>query len=161
MMDTNDFKGLCDRLLRKNGFIKKKNMYYQDGIDGIRCGVYLQRSTYGKVYYFNYYYFLNNSNVKVFLNYLEADIFGRITVLSKTKNWNNNYYQTELIEYELYEEDELESELEKSIQDEILLPIKVGREAIIDMLEKEICIINKFRRREEEIVIKKLYDCNE
>lgn len=49
-MDTKDFKDLCDRLLKKYGFKKKKTMYYKDSNDGIRCGVYLQRSYYGKVY---------------------------------------------------------------------------------------------------------------
>ena len=66
LMDTKNFKNLCDRLLKKYGFKKKKTMYYKDSNDGIRCGVYLQRSYYGKVYYFNYYYFLDNSDVKVF-----------------------------------------------------------------------------------------------
>ena len=39
-MDTKDFKDLCDRLLKKYGFKKKKTMYYKDSNDGIRCGVY-------------------------------------------------------------------------------------------------------------------------
>ena len=90
-MDTKNFKNLCDRLLKKYGFKKKKTMYYKDSNDGIRCGVYLQRSYYGKVYYFNYYYFLDNSDVKVFPQYFEADVYGRITVLSKIKE-NNSYY---------------------------------------------------------------------
>ena len=47
-MDTKNFKDLCDRLLKKYGFKKKKTMYYKDSDDGIRCGVYLQRSSYGK-----------------------------------------------------------------------------------------------------------------
>ena len=51
--------------------------------------------------------FLDNSDVKVFPQYFEADVYGRITVLSKIKE-NNSYYQTELIKYELYEEKELE-----------------------------------------------------
>lgn len=42
-MDTKSFKDLCDRLLKKNGFKKRRNMYYKDGIDGIRCGVYRKR----------------------------------------------------------------------------------------------------------------------
>ena len=33
----------------------------------------------------NYYYFLDNSDVKVFPQYFEADVYGRITVLSKIK----------------------------------------------------------------------------
>ena len=119
LMDTKNFKNLCDRLLKKYGFKKKKTMYYKDSNDGIRCGVYLQRSYYGKVYYFNYYYFLDNSDVKVFPQYFEADVYGRITVLSKIKE-NNSYYQTELIEYELYEEKELEEYLEKSTPENIV-----------------------------------------
>ena len=107
-MDTKNFKDLCDRLLKKYGFKKKKTMYYKDSNDGIRCGVYLQRSYYGKVYYFNYYYFLDNSDVKV--------------------------------------------------QDEILLPVKKGRQVIYDMVKSGICIIYKFRSKEEEEVMQKLYD---
>lgn len=148
----------CDRLLKKYGFKKKKTMYYKDSNDGIRCGVYLQRSYYGKVYYFNYYYFLDNSDVKVFPQYFEADVYGRITVLSKIKDWDDNYHQTALIEYELYEEKELEEYLEKGIQDEILLPVKKGRQVICDMVKSGICIIYKFRSKEEEEVMQKLYD---
>ena len=157
-MDTKNFKNLCDRLLKKYGFKKKKTMYYKDSNDGIRCGVYLQRSYYGKVYYFNYYYFLDNSDVKVFQQYFEADVYGRITVLSKIKDWDDNYHQTALIEYELYEEKELEEYLEKGIQDEILLPVKKGRQVIYDMVKSGICIIYKFRSKEEEEVMQKLYD---
>ena len=157
-MDTKNFKNLCDRLLKKYGFKKKKTMYYKDSNDGIRCGVYLQRSYYGKVYYFNYYYFLDNSDVKVFPQYFEADVYGRITVLSKIKDWADNYHQTALIEYELYEEKELEEYLEKGIQDEILLPVKKGRQVIYDMVKSGICIIYKFRSKEEEEVMQKLYD---
>ena len=158
LMDTKNFKDLCDRLLKKYGFKKKKTMYYKDSNDGIRCGVYLQRSYYGKVYYFNYYYFLDNSDVKVFPQYFEADVYGRITVLSKIKDWDDNYHQTALIEYELYEEKELEEYLEKGIQDEILLPVKKGRQVIYDMVKSGICIIYKFRSKEEEEVMQKLYD---
>lgn len=157
-MDTKNFKNLCDRLLKKYGFKKKKTMYYKDSNDGIRCGVYLQRSYYGKVYYFNYYYFLDNSDVKVFPQYFEADVYGRITVLSKIKDWDDNYHQTALIEYELYEEKELEEYLEKGIQDVILLPVKKGRQVIYDMVKSGICIIYKFRSKEEEEVMQKLYD---
>ena len=158
LMDTKNFKNLCDRLLKKYGFKKKKTMYYKDSNDGIRCGVYLQRSYYGKVYYFNYYYFLDNSDVKVFPQYFEADVYGRVTVLSKIKDWDDNYHQTALIEYELYEEKELEEYLEKGIRDEILLPVKKGRQVIYDMVKSGICIIYKFRSKEEEEVMQKLYD---
>lgn len=160
-MDTKNFKDLCDRLLKKYGFKKKKTMYYKDSDDGIRCGVYLQRSSYGKVYYFNYYYFLDNSNAKLFPQYFEADVYGRITVLSKIKDWDDNYHQTDLIEYELYEEKELEKDLEKGIQDEILLPLKMGRKVILDMMKKNLCVVFKFRKKEEEIVLKKLYNATE
>ena len=71
---------------------------------------------------------------------------------------NNSYYQTELIEYELYEEKELEEYLEKGIRDEILLPVKKGRQVIYDMVKSGICIIYKFRSKEEEEVMQKLYD---
>ena len=106
---------------------------------------------------FQLFYFLDNSDVKVFPQYFEADVYGRITVLSKIKE-NNSYYQTELIEYELYEEKELEEYLEKGIRDEILLPVKKGRQVIYDMVKSGICIIYKFRSKEEEEVMQKLYD---
>ena len=135
-------------------------MYYKDGIDGIRCGVYLQRSAYGKLYYFNYYYLVDSSDEKVIPSYLGADIYGRITVVSKIKE-ENNCYQTDLIEYELYEEKELEKDLEKGIQDEIFLPLKMGRKVILDMMKKNLCVVFKFRKKEEEIVLKKLYNATE
>lgn len=135
-------------------------MYYKDGIDGIRCGVYLQRSAYGKLYYFNYYYLVDSSDENVIPSYLGADIYGRITVVSKIKE-ENNCYQTDLIEYELYEEKELEKDLEKGIQDEILLPLKMGRKVILDMMKKNLCVVFKFRKKEEEIVLKKLYNATE
>lgn len=160
LMNTKSFKDLCDRLLKKNGFKKRRNMYYKDGIDGIRCGVYLQRSAYGKLYYFNYYYLVDSSDEKVIPSYLGADIYGRITVVSKIKE-ENNCYQTDLIEYELYEEKELEKDLEKGIQDEILLPLKMGRKVILDMMKKNLCVVFKFRKKEEEIVLKKLYNATE
>ena len=59
-------------------------------------------------------------------------------MLSKIKDWDDNYYQTALIEYELYEEKELEEYLEKGIQDEILLPVKKGRQVIYDMVKSGI-----------------------
>lgn len=96
--------------------------------------------------------------MKVFPQYFEADVYGRITVLSKIKDWDDNYHQTALIEYELYEEKELEEYLEKGIQDEILLPVKKGRQVIYDMVKSGICIIYKFRSKEEEEVMQKLYD---
>ena len=149
-MDTKSFKDLCDRLLKKNGFKKRRNMYYKDGIDGIRCGVYLQRSAYGKLYYFNYYYLVDSSDEKVIPSYLGADIYGRITVVSKIKE-ENNCYQTDLIEYELYEEKELEKDLEKGIQDEILLPLKMGRKVILDMMKKNLCVVFKFRKKRKKL----------
>ena len=51
-----------------------------------------------------------------------------------------------------------EEYLEKGIQDEILLPVKKGRQVIYDMVKSGICIIYKFRSKEEEEVMQKLYD---
>ena len=84
-MDTKNFKDLCDRLLKKYGFKKKKTMYYKDSDDGIRCGVYLQRSSYGKVYYFNYYYFLDNSNANYFHNILKQMFMGELPCYRKSR----------------------------------------------------------------------------
>ena len=58
----------------------------------------------------------------------------------------------------IFEEKELEEYLEKGIQDEILLPVKKGRQVIYDMVKSGICIIYKFRSKEEEEVMQKLYD---
>ena len=58
----------------------------------------------------------------------------------------------------IFEEKELEEYLEKGIQDEILLPVKKGRQVIFDMVKNGICIIYKFKSKEEEEVMQKLYD---
>ena len=62
------------------------------------------------------------------------------------------------VNHRKYEEKELEEYLEKGIQDEILLPVKKGRQVICDMVKSGICIIYKFRSKEEEEVMQKLYD---
>ena len=67
-------------------------------------------------------------------------------------------YSQDFSPEELYEEKELEEYLEKGIQDEILLPVKKGRQVIYDMVKSGICIIYKFRSKEEEEVMQKLYD---
>ena len=77
----------------------------------------------------------------------------------REKNYYGFWDESILVGFvNIFEEKELEEYLEKGIQDEILLPVKKGRQVIYDMVKSGICIIYKFRSKEEEEVMQKLYD---
>ena len=70
------------------------------------CGIDLQKSNYGDVYYVNYYYFIGNfENVTNYPTHYESDIQGRIVVMSKKQSFQGKQFMTPQIEYEEYTED--------------------------------------------------------
>ena len=58
-MDKEQFKEFCKNDFKSRGFKKVKNMFYLPGQE-LMCGLCLQRSLYGPVYYVNYYYFIGD-----------------------------------------------------------------------------------------------------
>lgn len=56
-MDKKQFKEFCKNEFKARGFKKQRNVFYLTGHD-LLCGIDLQKSNYGDVYYVNYYYFI-------------------------------------------------------------------------------------------------------
>lgn len=54
-MDKKQFKEFCQNEFKARGFKKQRNVFYLTGRD-LLCGIDLQKSNYGDVYYVNYYY---------------------------------------------------------------------------------------------------------
>ena len=81
-MDKKQFKEFCQNEFKARGFKKQRNVFYLTGRD-LLCGIDLQKSNYGDVYYVNYYYFIGEfKNITDYPTHCESDIQGRIAVMS-------------------------------------------------------------------------------
>lgn len=133
-MDKSDFKAFFKRELEIRGFKKKKNIFYLLGQD-LLCGVDLQKSNYGNIYYVNYYYFIGNfENNEDYPTYYESDIQGRFSVLSKKQTFQGEKFMTAQIEYEEYTQSELKLFFDKEFEEKVLPPIFRGKKYILDKL---------------------------
>lgn len=150
-MDKNEFKEFCNKEFAKRGFKSVKSMYYLAGKD-LLCGIQLQKSNFGAVYYVNYYFFLGNfSDIRVYPSHYESDIDQRFLVMSKTQTVHRKHFVTAQIEYEEYTEEELRPYFDKEFEERILPPVYKGKRYILDHLERLYFVyLNK------EEVIKKL-----
>ena len=82
-MDKKTFKEFCKNEFETHGFKKQRNVFYLTGHD-LLCGIDLQKSNYGDVYYVNYYYFIGEFEaITGYPTHYESDIQGRITVMSR------------------------------------------------------------------------------
>ncbi len=133
-MDKNEFKTFCKKEFESRGFKKQKSMFYLKGHD-LLCGICLQKSNYGSVYYVNYYYCIGDfSDSAVVPTYYDSDIQGRILSMSKKHKVDGKNFLTVMIEYEEYTEDELRPYFEKAFEEEILPPVYHGKKYILDNL---------------------------
>lgn len=133
-MDKNEFKAFCKKEFESRGFKKKKNMFYLTGND-LLCGIYLQKSSYGNVYYVNYYYFIGEfNNITNYPTHYESDIQERILTMSKTSTIHGKHFITAQIEYEEYTEEELRPYFDKEFEERILPPVHQGKKYILDNL---------------------------
>ena len=135
-MDKNEFKIFCKNEFEARGFKKQKNMFYLKGHD-LLCGICLQRSYYGSIYYVNYCYFIGSfEDIKKYPSHYESDIYERLLVMYKTSTIRGKNYITSQIEYEEYTEEELRPFFDKEFEEKILPPIKQGKKYILDNLKK-------------------------
>ncbi len=149
-MDKKEFKEFCKKEFIARGFKKQKNAYYLAGRD-LLCGINLQKSNYGDVYYVNYYYFIGNfENVANYPTHYESDIHGRIVVMSKKQTFQGKQFMTALVEYEEYTEDELRPFFDKEFEEKILPPIYCGKKFILDNLD----ILYRLGLKQEEVMRK-------
>ena len=135
-MDKKQFKAFCEKEFESRGFKKVKNAFYLLGND-LLCGIDLQKSNYGNVYYVNYYYFIGDfSKLTNYPTYYESDIQGRIGVMSQKQTFQGKRFLTAQIEYEEYVEDELRPFFDKEFEEKVLPPINQGKKYILDNLKK-------------------------
>lgn len=135
-MDKNEFKAFCKNEFEARGFKKKKNMFYLTGRD-LLCGIYLQKSNYGDIYYINYCYFIGEfEDIKNYPTHYESDIQERVLAMSKTSTVRGKHFITSQIEYNEYTEDELRSYFDKEFEERILPPVYQGKKYILDNLGK-------------------------
>lgn len=136
-MNRNEFKEFCKKDFIARGFKKQKNAFYLPG-DDLLCGIDLQKSYYGEVYYVDYCYFIGDfKNIKKYPTYYESDIQGRIAVMSrKMTNLQGERFLTAQIEYEEYTEEELQPYFDIAFKEEILPPVYQGKKFILDNLGK-------------------------
>ena len=125
-MTKQEFKEYVHKECLKRGFIKVRNSFFLLGTD-LLCGVSLQKSNYGNVFYVNFDFYLGDyQNIKKYPSQYESDIGGRITVMSKTQTYQGKHFMTSLIEYEEYTEDELQSYFDKAFDELIIPPVLNG-----------------------------------
>lgn len=135
-MDKDQFKRFCKSEFEKHGFKKIKKEFYLLGKD-LLCGISLQKSNFGSVYYVNYYYFIGDySQTKNYPTYHSSDVEGRLAVMTKTDTIQGEHFLTAQIEYEEYNEDELRYYFDKEFEEKVLPPIRYGKKYILDNLRK-------------------------
>lgn len=151
-MDKKQFLDFCKREFESHGFVRQKKAFYRLG-NNLLCEVDLQASIYGKAYYVNFCFFLDNfENAKVFPTYYESDIDGRIRVMTKkSRTLQGELYMTSLIEYEDYNEEDLKPYFDKDFEERILPPLQYGRSYILENLNKKY-----FLTLHQEEVLRKL-----
>ena len=133
-MDKKRFKEFCQNEFKARGFKKQRNVFYLAGHD-LLCGIDLQKSNYGDVYYVNYFYFIGEfKNITDYPTPYESDIEGRITVMSRKSTFQGKQFMTALIEYGEYTEEELRPFFERALEEEILPPVNRGKSFILDNL---------------------------
>ena len=139
-MDKNKFKAFCKKEFYKRGYRKIKNMYYLCGNRDVMSGLELQKSNFGEEYYVNFYFFIGNfenTPSSLYPTLYEYDVYGRISVMSKTKHDNQgNLFQTAAIEYEEYTEETLRPYFDKAFDELILPPVYKGKKYILENLNK-------------------------
>lgn len=133
-MDKKQFKEFCQNEFKARGFKKQRNVFYLAGHD-LLCGIDLQKSNYGDVYYVNYFYFIGEfKNITDYPTPYESDIEGRITAMSRKSTFQGKQFMTALIEYGEYTEEELRPFFERALEEEILPPVNRGKSFILDNL---------------------------
>ena len=149
-MNKKQFEDFCKNEFKARGFEKQKKVFYLSGHD-LLCGIDLQKSNYGDVYYVNYYYFIGKfEKITNYPTHYESDIQGRIAVMSKKQTFHGKQFMTAQVEYEQYTEDELRPYFDKEFTERILPPVYQGKKYILDNLGK----LYSLTLRKEEVMRK-------
>lgn len=117
-MDKKEFTTICRELFSHYGFIKRKNLYFRAGNNGVLCGLGLKFSQFGPAGSVMVYYYTDVQEIDTATQY-NYDFVGYVEVLSKITD-KGNPFLTGSIDYELYSKEELRSDLEKAMTAQIL-----------------------------------------
>ena len=134
-MTKQEFLTLCDQVFKKYGFFRKGRHYYLDLGSDISGAILFQASDYGPAYYLNCGFSLKDSNSSLpYPKLTEVNMCRRISVPGKEKlaNKPDSYeYSTEMIEYELYDRNEIEDCLKNDLDTWVIPAIKYGMDYIL------------------------------
>lgn len=134
-MTKEEFRKFCREEFYKRGFVKAKKGYYLNGDKGVVGAIFLQKSSYGADYYLNYkFYITEGEHPSIYPSEDDADIEGRVRVMSKSATKNGKCFMIYPIPYEEYTRDEFKVYLDKAFEEEIMPPIILGKEYIVGKL---------------------------
>lgn len=134
-MTKQEFKQLCDGILKKHGFFKTHGHYYLDlGLD-ILGAVFFQASDYCSAYYLNCGFGIKSEMSIPYPKLTDVHFSWRISVPDKEKR---TYVpaldgcMTTMIEYEKYSPEEIEPYIEQDLTSWIIPAIKNGKDFILN-----------------------------
>ena len=134
-MTKKEFLAVCNGVFTNHGFVKKGTGYYLDLGSDIIGSIHFQSSLYGKAVYINCGFSLKDFNDGLpYPKYRDTNMDWRISVPGKEKlsNKPDSYaYQTEMIKYEYYSADELESSIESALEAWVIPAIQNGLKYIL------------------------------
>ncbi len=150
-MTKQEFMDLCHREFTRRGFKKSKRVYYLKG-DGLLCGLYIQRSSYGGDYcYIDYNFFIGNYPlVKNYPSIYESDYCERFMYRTKD-NASDEYYWAAMLEYSRTEEDICD--IFTHVFNEHIMPIIQGD---YELFKRDVNNCTHMLDEEKEILINKI-----
>ena len=145
-MTKQEFKALCDGILKRYGFMKARGQYYLDMGSDIIGAVLFQASDYGGAYYLNCGFGIKAEMPTPYPKLTEVNFCWRIEVPGKEKYTyfpRPEGYMSTMIDYEKYTEDEIRPYIEQALETWVIPAIKNGKDYILtrddlyaDMVEK-------------------------
>ena len=126
-MEIKDFRNIAHKILKENNFEKVKSRYYRPG-QGFLCEIYLQKSSYGSVFYINFDFFLGNFEKPYVINRDSAQTY--------TPHVEGRFYFGEkygyACEYPHWEQEQLLTVFLENMRKVILPPFDVGKQYLRD-----------------------------
>ena len=117
-MDKKEFTVVCREIFAHYGFLKRKNLYFRAGNNGVLCGLGLKFSQFGPTGSVMVYYYTGAQVIDEATKY-NYDFVGYVEVLSKITDKGKSFL-TGSIDYERYAKEELRTCLEKAMTAHIL-----------------------------------------
>lgn len=134
-MTKQEFKTMCDRILKRYGFAKTHGQYYLDLGSDILGAMFFQASDYGSAYYLNCGFAIKAEMAVPYPKLADVNFSWRIAVPGKEKftyNPRPNGYMSEMISYGEYLEEEIAPYIEQAFHTWVIPAIQNGKEFILN-----------------------------